>query len=308
MTARVPARPAEENHCAMPALAARCARTMSTIALLGTGLLGSGIAENLLAKGHTVRVWNRTPQKLAPLVHKGAVAGKDPADTVRGCERVHLVLAEDSAVDAVVAALRPGLGANVPVIDHSTNLPTKVGVRFAAQQKVGVRYVPAPVFMSPQNGREASGLMLLCGPKAWADELTPALSSMTGKLWYVGERPDLAAFLKLAGNGMLISMCGAVGDLLAMAKHNGVPAEQVVGLFDVFKAGAALPFFAQRVANAGDGPASFELSMARKDVRLMVEAAGGAPLIVLPGLAAAMDQALARGQGAADFAVFAKPK
>lgn len=281
---------------------------MSTIALLGTGLLGSGIAENLLAKGHTVRVWNRSSVKLGPLVAKGAIAGKDPADAVRGCERVHLVLSEDAAVDGVMTSLRAGLGANVPVIDHSTNQPTKVAARFAAQQQAGIRYVPAPVFMSPQNGREASGLMLLSCPKEWADELTPALATMTGKLWYVGERPELAAFLKLAGNGMLIAMCGAMGDLLAMGQHNGVSAEQVIGLFDVFKAGAALPAFGQRVATAGDSPPSFELNMARKDVRLMLESAGHAPLIVLPAIAAAMDRAIARGQGSLDFAVFARPK
>ena len=279
---------------------------MTTIALLGTGLLGSGMVENLLRKGNTVRVWNRSATKVAPLVQQGAVACKDPADAVRGCERAHLVLAEDAAVDAVITALRPGLDKNVPLIDHSTNLPAKVAARFTALRAAGVRYVPAPVFMSPQNAREASGLMLLSAPKADADALSPALSAMTGKLWHVGERPDLGALLKLAGNGMLIAMVGTIGDLLAMAKSNGVPAEQVLGLFDVFKAGASLPFFGQRVLKAGEGPPSFELQMARKDVRLMLETAGKAPTIVLPALAAAMDKALARGRGSQDFAVFAR--
>ena len=67
---------------------------MATIAVLGTGLLGAAFVENLLEKGHTVRVWNRTREKLQPLVEKGAVAADDPADCARGAERVHLVLAE----------------------------------------------------------------------------------------------------------------------------------------------------------------------------------------------------------------------
>ena len=70
---------------------------MTTIALLGTGLLGAGMVENLLQKGHAVRIWNRSADKLAPLVGKGAVAAKDPADCVRGAARVHLVLAVDEA-------------------------------------------------------------------------------------------------------------------------------------------------------------------------------------------------------------------
>jgi 3-hydroxyisobutyrate dehydrogenase-like beta-hydroxyacid dehydrogenase len=281
---------------------------MTTVALLGTGLLGSGMVENLLAKGNAVRVWNRSRGKLEPLVTKGAVAGRDPADTVRGAARVHLVLAEDDAVDAVVAALRPGLGQDVPVLDHSTNLPRRVAARFADLRGAGVRYLPAPVFMSPQNARDAAGLMLIAGPKADADSLTGELAAMTGKVWHCGERPDLAAVYKLAGNGVLVALTGVMGDLLAMARENQVSVEQMLALFEVFKPGGAVPFIGQRVARAGDGPPSFELIMARKDVRLMIEAAGGpSGLTLLPAIAAAMDRALAAKSPHTDFAIFARP-
>lgn len=277
---------------------------MTTIALLGTGLLGAGMVENLRTKGHQVRIWNRTRQKLEPLVAKGAIAAADPADCVRGASRVHLVLAEDAAVDAVIAALRPGLGAHVPVIDHSTNLPAKVKARCAALRAAGVRYVPAPVFMSPQNAREASGLMLLGGPAADHDALQAELAAMTGKLLWVGERTDLAAVWKLAGNSVFFAMAAAMADVLAIGAGCDVPAEQMLALFETFKPGSALPYLGQRVAKAGAGPASFELAMARKDARLMQQAAGGHRLLVLPQVAAAMDRALARGLGHADYAVF----
>ncbi|MFO1053055.1 MAG: NAD(P)-binding domain-containing protein [Planctomycetota bacterium] len=281
---------------------------MTKIAVLGTGLLGSGMVENLRAKGQEVRVWNRSREKLAPLTAKGAVAGSDPADTVRGCARVHLILAEDTAVDAVIAALRPGLGAGVPILDHSTNLPQKVAARSAALRGAGVNYLHAPVFMSPQNAREGSGLMLIAGPHAAVEPLLPSLSTMTGKVWHCGERVDLAAAHKLAGNGVLIGLAGVLGDLFAMGRNNGLDAAQVLSLFEVFKPGAALPMIGQRVAQAGDTPPSFELTMARKDVRLMLETAGKAELCVLPGVAAAMDRALAAGRGKDDFAVFARPR
>ncbi len=279
---------------------------MNTIALLGTGLLGSGMVENLLAKGHRVRIWNRTHDKLAPLVKRGAIGAKDPADAVRGASRVHLVLAEDAAVDAVIAALRPGLGKDTPVIDHSTNLPQLVAARFLSLRAASVRYVPAPVFMSPANARDASGLMLLAGPQADATALQPELAPMTGKVWYTGERADLAAVYKLAGNSLFFALAGAMSDVLAMGKGNDVAPEQMLKLFDVFKPGGALPFLGQRVMAAGAGPASFELTMARKDARLMQETAGGQRLLVLPGIVAAMDQAIARGLGGADYAAFTK--
>lgn len=282
---------------------------MATLAVLGTGLLGSGFVDNLVQKGHQVRVWNRTQAKLEPLLQRGALAATDPADAARGADRVHLVLAEDDAVDAVVAALRPGLGDGTPLLDHSTNLPARVAARFARLRRDGVRYLHAPVFMAPQHAREASGLMLLAGPTAEAEQLQPALAQMTGKLWHVGEQPDLAAFYKLAGNGLLVGLTGVMGDLLAMGRQHGLEPDAVLRLFSVFKPGGALGFFGQRVVDAGSSPPSFELSMARKDVRLMLETAGGGDrLIVLPALAAAMDRALANGHAADDFAIFARPE
>jgi 3-hydroxyisobutyrate dehydrogenase-like beta-hydroxyacid dehydrogenase len=264
------------------------------------------MVENLLAKGHTVRIWNRSRAKLDPLVQKGAIAAADPADAVRSASRVHLVLTEDAAVDAVIAQLRAGLGKDVPVIDHSTNQPAKVKTRFGTLRAQGVRYVPAPVFMSPQNAREASGLMLVAGPKTDADALQPDLAAMTGKVWYTGERPDLAAVFKLAGNSMFFALAAAMSDVLAIGRGSDVTAEVMLSLFDVFKPGGALPFLGQRVAKAGAGPASFELAMARKDARLMQETAGKAPLLLLPAITTAMERAIARGEGRADYAVFTK--
>jgi 3-hydroxyisobutyrate dehydrogenase-like beta-hydroxyacid dehydrogenase len=124
-------------------------------------------------------------------------------------------------------------------------------------------------------------------------------------LW-VGERVDLAAVWKLAGNSVFFAMAGAMADVLAIGAGCDVPAEQMLALFDTFKPGTALPFLGARVAKSGTGRASFELAMARKDARLATEAAGKAPLLVLPAIAAAMDQALAAGHGSADYTIFTR--
>lgn len=280
---------------------------MATIALLGTGLLGHAFAENLLDKGHTVRVWNRTRDKLTGLVARGALAAETPADCVRGVDRVHLVLSEDSAVDDVIAQLRDGLAADVPVIDHSTNLPSKVRHRFDTLRAQGVRYVSAPVFMAPKHARTAEGLMVISGPAADTDELREALEQMTGMLWHVGERSDLAAIYKLAGNSVYFAVTGAVADVLAMARNNDVDTETAMRVFREFKPGAGLHMVEQRIAAADKGrPASFEMTMAEKDARLMAEAAGDEKLYVLPAVIAAMQHGIENGYGDADFAAFTK--
>lgn len=277
---------------------------MSDVAVLGIGLLGAGFAENLLAKGHHVRVWNRTAAKAQALQEKGALVAADPAAAVRGATHVHLVLAEDTAVDGVIAALRPGLGAGVPLFDHSTNLPARVAARSAELRAAGVRYVSAPVFMAPQNARTATGTMLLAGAQAEVEPWTSHLATLTGTLVYVGERSDLAAVWKLAGNSLFFALSGAAADVFAIGAGCGVDRATMLRLFEHFTPSPAL--VAKRVAAADGNPASFELTMARKDARLMLEAAGSAPTMLLPILAQAMDQAIARGEGQRDYAIFAR--
>ena len=278
---------------------------METVALLGTGLLGSGFARALLRKGHTVRVWNRSITKAEALAEAGAIVCGTAAEAAEGASRVHLVLAEDTAVDAVIAALRPGLGAGVTIVDHSTNAPARVAARAAALAEEGVAYVHAPVFMNPKNALDSTGIMVVSGSPARVEPVRAALESMTGSLWVSGEEPERAAMLKLAGNGMLLALGGVVGDLYAMADHAGFRPADVDALFQRFNPASMIGYIGQRVATGGIKPASFELSMARKDVRLMLETAGGSEdLAVLPGVAAAMDRAIAAGRADEDYGVY----
>ncbi|MGE0786646.1 MAG: NAD(P)-dependent oxidoreductase [Sandaracinaceae bacterium] len=282
------------------------ATRMDTIAVLGLGLLGRGFAQNLLSKGHPVRVWNRTKSRAEALASEGAYVAESPADAVKGAARVHLILTDDSVVDPVIEALRPGLGDGTFVVDHSTNLPAGVATRFARLRKEGVRYIHAPVFMGPQNSKDATGLMLLSGPSEDEATLRPALETMTGKLLYLGAEPQRAATMKLTGNGMLVMLTAAMGDLFAMGRAAGVTPEEVLALFDAFAPPPAM--MGKRALGARSKPPGFELTMARKDVRLMIETAGGPDaLTVLPAIAATMDRAIDAGDGDKDFAIFAAP-
>ena len=73
------------------------------IAFFGTGLMGSGFVRRLLANGHEVNVWNRSPAKARALEAEGAKAFDDPAAALVGAERIHLSLSDDASVDAVDA-------------------------------------------------------------------------------------------------------------------------------------------------------------------------------------------------------------
>jgi len=279
---------------------------MSSIALLGTGLLGSAFVDGLLARGGSeVTVWNRTRARAEPLAARGARVADTPAEAVRGAERVHLVLLDDDVVDETIAALRPGLAPGAVIVDHTTTLPARTAERVRRLEADGIDYVHAPVFMGPPAARDAKGVMMVGGSRARFDALQPALARMTGDLWYVGERPDLAAAYKLFGNAMLLSMTAAIADIAHIADALGVDRAGALSVFDHFGVGGVIAARAPKLAKEDYSPA-FTLDVARKDVRLMLESAGREPTPVLAALAARMDALIAAGLGGDDVIVLAK--
>ncbi|MGO8997769.1 MAG: hypothetical protein ACLQVI_31005 [Polyangiaceae bacterium] len=125
---------------------------------------------------------------------------------------------------------------------------------------------------------------------------------MTAKLHYLGDRPDLAAANKLFGNAMIIAITAGLSDVYAMAAALDIDATAAHSLFAEFNPASVITYRGQGMAK-GDYRASFELTMARKDVRLMIESAGGRPLAVLPAIAERMDALIGRGFGADDLGV-----
>jgi 3-hydroxyisobutyrate dehydrogenase len=278
---------------------------MTAIAFLGTGLLGSAFAEAALGRGERVTVWNRTAAKAQALTTHGARAAETPAEAVRGASRVHLVLKDDDTVDEVIDLLRPGLGASVLVLDHTTTQPARTAERAARLAAEGVRYLHCPVFIGPAMARQAQGTIMVSGPRAWFDEVQPALAAQAARVEYLGERRDAAAVYKLCGNTLIVGISGAVADMLAVAKGGGLAAQDALRLFEFFDPSRIIAVRGRSMAG-GDFTPSFELTMARKDVRLMLETAASVPLSVLPGLAGRMDALIADGEGAKDLAVLGR--
>ena len=276
---------------------------MSQIGFLGTGLLGSGMVENLLRRGHQVTVWNRTESKARALAALGAAVASSPEQAVAGAERVHMALSDDDAVDAMLDRIASSVGPAV-VIDHTTTSPAGTKERLPRAASRGISFIHAPVFMSPQMCRDATGLMLVSGPQSIVESVRPALEQMTGEVWYFGERGDLAAAYKIFGNSMIFAITAGLADVLAMARNVGIAPADAAALFSKFRIGGIIPMRAEKMAQ-GDLSATFELTMARKDIRLMIEAAGSEPLAVLPGIAARMDEAIAAGHGKDDMGAIA---
>ena len=276
---------------------------MANIAFLGTGLLGAAFAEAAALRGDTVTAWNRSPGKVQALAQFGIKAGATPAEAVRGASRVHLILKDDAVVEEVIAAARPGLSPEAILIDHTTTLPALTAERAGRLQAAGVKYLHCPVFMGPPAARKALGSMMVAGPRALFEAVQADLARTTGRLEYMGERSDLAAVNKLFGNAMIIGISAMLADILTMARASAVDAADAVKLLGMLDLNGMVAARGPSMAKGNFSNPSFELAMARKDVRLMLETTGDRPLASLPGIAARMDQLIAAGHGAKDASV-----
>jgi 3-hydroxyisobutyrate dehydrogenase len=277
---------------------------VTKVAFLGTGLLGSGMVEGLLRRGDAVTVWNRTASKAHALERLGAKLAATPGDAVADADRIHMTLADDAVVDRVMGEYVPRMRSNAIVIDHTTTSPRGTVARLRRMLQAGAKFLHAPVFMSPQMARESVGLMMASGPQPVFEAVRGELQQMTGEVWYLGDDGARAAAYKLFGNSMLFAITAGIADVLAMAKGIGIPVTDALQVFSKFQPANVIKARGEKMARA-DFSASFELTMARKDVRLMLEAAQDQPMVVLPAIARRMDEAIAKGHGSDDLGAIA---
>jgi 3-hydroxyisobutyrate dehydrogenase len=278
------------------------------VAFLGMGLLGSNFVRAMRKRGEEVHVWNRTGSKAKALESIGAKVFATPAEAVKGANRIHLALSDDDAVNNVLDQASSGFEKNVIIIDHTTTSATGAAERTEHWKKLGVTYIHAPVFMGPSNALEGSGMMLISGDQEIIKKIEPELSRMTGTLVNLGTKTNKAAGYKLLGNHFLIAMTSGIIDTIALGKALHFNTDEITELFNTFNPAASIPARVRRILSADFDHPTWELSMARKDARLMIEEAGrdSMPLTVMPSIAKEMDRWIEAGHGNDDWTVYAK--
>jgi 3-hydroxyisobutyrate dehydrogenase len=278
---------------------------METVAFYGAGMLGSGFVQGLARRGVDVRVWNRTFERARALEAHGARAFTSPEEAARGASRVHLCLHSDASVDSTLNAALEAIAPGTPVIDHTTVLPQNVSPRAQRLRDRGIPFLHAPVFMGPANAAESTGLMLASGEQPVFERVREALEAMTGTVWYLGERADMAAVFKLMGNAMILAVVGGLSDMFAIAQANGIDRQTAYTLFQKDDPSGQMTGRGQRMA-ARDYEPAWTLDMARKDADLMLQSAAGYDLHVIAAVERLLREASERGLGALDLAAIAQ--
>ena len=273
------------------------------VAVLGTGIMGAGMARSLLRAGLTVRVWNRTPKKAEALAKDGASVHAGPYEAVRGADVVLTSLHDGPSVAATLAAASPGVHAGQPWLQTSTVGPDATLELAAQAGELGVAYYDSPVLGTRDPAEQGKLMVFVSGPPTARESLAPVLDAIGQRTVWVSHDPGGASRLKLVANTWVINLVGAVAECLGLAEALQVDPRLFLDALSGGPLDTAYLHAKSAALLTGDLTPSFALSSALKDTRLILSAAeqAGVRLDLTEASAERFARAQAAGHGDEDM-------
>lgn len=193
------------------------------VGFIGLGAMGSGIVRRLLAAGHEVSGWNRTPEKATPLVDEGMQLAQSVRDAAAAGEVVMTMLTDVRALEAIAAEVAAGLRSDAVWVDMSTIAPDESRA-LAARVPA---FLDAPVSGSLTTLAAGQLSIMVAGDRAQFDRVEPLLLDIGPKVTYLGAQGN-ALLMKMAINLSLVVQGMSFCESLAMAENAGIPREAAV--------------------------------------------------------------------------------
>ncbi|OZI42947.1 NAD(P)-dependent oxidoreductase [Bordetella genomosp. 4] len=276
----------------------------TTVALLGTGLIGAPVARNLHKRGFTVHAWNRSSAKARALAADGILAFDSPTDTVRDADIIVTVLKDGPTVHEVIQAAAPALAKGAIWAQLSTVGIEGTDTLAALAERHSLVFYDAPVQGTRQPAEQAQLVVLASGPLAQRNAVQPVFDAIGKRTLWASEQTGASTRLKLALNAWAFALTHGLAESLALARALGVDPALVV---DVITGGPMDSGYCQAKAAAilaGNYAASFSIANAAKDARLVIEAAAqsGVRLDAAQAGLHRFERALAAGHGDKDMA------
>jgi 3-hydroxyisobutyrate dehydrogenase-like beta-hydroxyacid dehydrogenase len=279
----------------------------TAIGVVGLGGMGSGMAGRLLDTGHMVSVYNRSPGPADRFVARGATHARTPGGAVAPGGMAITMVANDAALESVVAgegglldALGEG-GVHISMSTISVALARSLAERHAAR---GSTFVAAPVFGRPDAAASGKLWILTSGDVAAKARVRPVLEALSQGIEDLGEAPDAAPAGKIAGNFLIAAATEAMGEAFALLDKSGVDTRAWHKLMSssIF----ACPIYANYgrfILDRAFSPPGFKLTLGAKDIGLAL-AAGQEQAVPLPFASILRDRFLtsvAQGRGDLDW-------
>jgi 3-hydroxyisobutyrate dehydrogenase-like beta-hydroxyacid dehydrogenase len=272
--------------------------TCEKIGFIGVGLMGHGMAKNIVEKGYPLTVIaHRNRKPVEDLVSRGATEAQSLAELARGSSVIFMCLTGAPEAAAVVAAMQADLAPGTVIVDCSTGEPT-VTARLAEEMAAqGVHYADAPLSRTPKEAWDGTlDCMVGAEPEIFA-RIEPVIATWAAKIVHVGGVGD-GHKMKLLNNFISLGYAALYSEALALSRKVGIPVEQ----FDKVIRGGRMDcgFYQTFMSYALEGNAAahrFTLSNAYKDLRYVETMANAASVSTLVASAVKNSFALAINAG-----------
>ena len=252
-----------------------------TVGLIGLGLMGGPMGQNLLRAGFPLVVWNRTKAKADDLVREGAKLGADPRAVAEQADVLITIVSDPAALeevlfgsdggknnDGAVEGLRKGSA----LIDSSTVSPELARRVAAACAERGVDFLDAPVTGGTWGAKKGELVFMVGGNAEVLERVKPVLEAVGKKFPLLGPN-GAGQTVKLGMNLLLALQVDAFAEALALVTASGVPAEKLMEVLQSSMARSGVLDVKAPMMVKGEFPASFPLRLMHKDVRLALELA-----------------------------------
>jgi len=284
---------------------------MTTVAMVGTGRMGSAMARSIARAGFELIVHNRTPQKAEELAAEvGCRLGSTPAETAAAADVTITMLADDAAVrstydgpEGLLAGARPGS----VLVDMSTVRPETLGAFGGRAREAGVGLLDSPVSGSVHLAEAGTLTLMVGGDLDDLERARPVLDAVAKTVFHLGPLGTGAA-MKLAVNTVIFGLNQSLAEALVLAEAAGIERDRA---YDVLAASAVgAPFVGYKRAaylEPETTPVAFSLDLTDKDLGLITELAGalGVPMPQAATNRAVVNEARASGGGDRDFSAVA---
>ncbi len=248
------------------------------IGFIGLGNLGTPIAENLLQKGHTLTVYNRTAAKAQPLGAKGATIATSVKEVAAASDIVFTIVSDDAALnhitlndDGIAANLKAG-GVHVSM---STILPATATHLSGIHKQHGNHYIAAPVLGRPEAAKARKLNFLVSGEVPVVALIKPLLTDGgAAAIWEYGAEAGAANVAKLCSNFLIVSAMEAMAEAIGLANKSGVNAAAWHSMITqtLFTSPVYINY-GNAILKEAFAPGGFALRLGLKDVNLMLQQA-----------------------------------
>ena len=243
---------------------------------IGLGQMGAGMASRLHQAGHDLTVFNRSAERMQPLVATGVKGAKSIAD-VCDADVVFTMLANDAALEEMVldpsgmlTNLKPG-AIHVSCSTISVALSARLAQLHSGRQQ---GYIAAPVFGRPEAAAAGKLFMVAAGKAELIAKIQPLLDVLGQRTFIVSDAPEKANLVKLSGNFLIATVIESLGEAMALVEKGGVDRRQYLELLtsSLFN----IPLYKNyggMIADRHFEPAGFAAHLGQKDMRLVLAAA-----------------------------------